>query len=333
MKSEQTFLLAGDLGGTKTNLMIFSAQDGPCKPLQEATFVSAAYPHLEALVQEFLAQTDLQIERASFGVAGPVVAGEAKLTNLPWLMSEAQLSRALSLKSVRLLNDLKAIAHAVPHLQAEDIQTLNVGEQEKHGALAVIAPGTGLGEAFLTWDGSRYRAHASEGGHTDFAPSNALEADLYDYLSKRFGHVSYERICAGIGVPNIYAFLKEKKFSEELTWLAEQLASTRDTTSIIISTAMNDKNACALCTKTLEIFVSVLAAEAGNLALKVLATGGVYLAGGIPPRILSALQNEIFRASFQNKGRFSQLIQKIPVHVITNSKAALLGAAYAGLDT
>ncbi len=332
MKTQQTLLLAGDLGGTKTNLMIFSSEDSPRTPIKEATFSSAAYPSLEALVGDFLAQTDMKMDRASFGVAGPVVAGEAKITNLPWVMSETQLCKALSLTSVRLLNDLKAIAHAVPHFQPEDVFTLNVGQPEKDGALAVIAPGTGLGEAFLTWSGSGYRAHASEGGHADFAPSNALETELYAFLAQRFGHVSYERVCASIGIPSIYHFLKEKKFAEEPTWLAEQLARAKDPTPVIMNAAMDEKNLCTLCAKTLEIFVSVLGAEAGNLALKVLSTGGVYLGGGIPPRILSTLKTDVFKTSFENKGRFSAFMKKLPVHVITNSKAALLGAAYAGLE-
>ncbi len=330
--SKQKLLLAGDLGGTKTNLMIFSPEIGPRAPIKEATFVSAAYPSLEALVTEFLVQINLKIEQASFGVAGPVVNGQAKITNLPWVMSELQLSQTFSFKSVRLLNDLKAIAQAVPHLQPEDLHTLNRGKPEKEGALAVIAPGTGLGEAFLTWDGRDYRAHASEGGHADFAPSNALEAELYVFLEKRFGHVSYERVCAGIGIPNIYAFLKERKFAEEPAWLAELLGTAKDATPVIVNAALDKNKPCALCEKTLDIFVSVLGAEAGNLALKIVATGGVYLGGGIPPRILEALKTDVFKKSFESKGRFSAFIQQLPVHVITNPKTALLGAAYAGLE-
>ena len=332
MKTNQNLLLAGDLGGTKTNLMIFSSETDPRTPIKEASFPSAQYPSLEALVTDFLSQTNLKVERASFGVAGPVVDGQAKITNLPWVMNESQLSQALSLSSVRLLNDLKAIACAVPHLKAEDIATLNAGEPAADGPMAVIAPGTGLGEAFLIWDGLCYRAYASEGGHADFAPNNALEVELYKFLEKRFGHVSYERICAGIGIPNIYAFLKETGVANELPWVAEQLATAEDPTPIIMNAAMDEKRPCSLCAKTLEIFISVLGAEAGNLALKVLATGGVYLGGGIPPRIVTVLKRETFMKWFQSKGRLSNLMTKMPVHVIMNPKAALLGAAYAGLE-
>ncbi len=198
--------------------------------------------------------------------------------------------------------------------------------------MAVIAPGTGLGEAFLTWNGSRYQAHASEGGHADLAPNNTLEAELYRFLEKRFGHVSYERVCSGLGIPSIYTFLKESGYAVEPAWLAERLATAQDLTPIIIGAAMDEKKPCSLSVKTLEIFVSVLGAEAGNLALKVLATGGVYLGGGIPPRIVTALQSDRFLGSFHNKGRLASLMTKMPVHVILNPKAVLLGAAYAELE-
>ena len=233
-------LLAGDIGGTKTRLAIFSNEAGPRAPLAEATFPSARYPSLEALSREFLAQVDLSVEQAIFGVAGPVVAGRATVTNLPWVIDEAQLQSALHLDSVRLLNDLEAIAHAVPLLESEDLFTLNTGEPMPGGTIAIVAPGTGLGEAFLTWNGSRYQAHASEGGHADFAPSNPLEAELLRYLMGRFDHVSYERVCSGLGLPNIYAFLKENHSAEEPTWLAEQLATADDPTPVIVRAALDE---------------------------------------------------------------------------------------------
>jgi len=343
-------LLAGDIGGTKTNLAVFSPEAGPRAPLAEAIFTSARYPSLETLVREFLAQVGLPVERASFGVAGPVVAGRATITNLPWVIDGAQLQAALHLSSVRLLNDLAAIAHAVPILSPADLHTLNAGQMTPGGAIAVIAPGTGLGEAFLTWDGSRYRAHASEGGHTDFAPTNLFEIELLRYLREGLGfeHVSYERICSGMGLPNIYAYLKDSGYAEEPDWLAEQLAATDDPTPVIVGaalrqpfdgaqdkaqdTALDDERQCELCLATLNTFVSILGAEAGNLALKVLATGGVYLGGGIPPRILPALEQERFMEPFRRKGRFSALLARVPVHVILNPKTALLGAACHGLE-
>ena len=325
-------LLAGDIGGTKTNLAIFSPKDGPRAPLAEATFPSAGYPSLEALVHEFLSHVDLKVDQASLGVAGPVSAGRAEITNLPWVMEETQLREALNLSSVRLLNDLAAIAHAVPFLEPEDVHTLSVGQPAPGGAIGVIAPGTGLGEAFLTWDGSRYRPHSSEGGHSDFAPNNPFEVKLLRYLLDRFEHVSYERVCSGRGLPNIYAYLKDSGYAEEPAWLAEQLAAADDPTPVIVNAALRGERRCELCVATLNTFVSVLGTEAGNLALKVLATGGVYLGGGIPPRILPALEQERFMEAFRRKGRMSDLLARVPVHVILNPKVALLGVACHGLE-
>jgi glucokinase len=303
-------------------------------PLVEKTFSSARYRNLESLVREFLSEVDLKVDRAAFGVAGPVVGGRVTTTNLPWEIDEEHLRRVLNLSSVRLLNDLEAIAQAIPLLKRRDLHTLNAGRAVKGGAIALIAPGTGLGEAFLTWDGLRYRAHPSEGGHVGFAPANRLEAELLQYLRDRhqFDHVSYERVCSGLGIPTIYAFLKDQGQAEEPTWLTEQLAAAKDRTPVIVNAAVDKKRTCELCVSTLNIFVSVLGAEAGNLALKVLATGGVYVGGGIPPRILSALENGRFMEAFVRKGRMSGLLARMPVKVILNPKAALLGAACRGLE-
>jgi glucokinase len=325
-------LLAGDIGGTKTNLAVFSPEAGPRAPLAEATFPSTDYPSLEALAREFLSQIDLQVKRASFGVAGPVAAGRAEITNLSWVMDETQLQEALNLSSVRLLNDLASIAHAVPFLEPDDLHTLNEGQPVPGGAIAIVAPGTGLGEAYLAWDGSRYRPYASEGGHTDFAPNNPLEVELLRYLQDRFEHVSCERVCSGRGLPNIYAYLKDSGYADEPAWLAEQLAAADDPTPVIVNTALSRERPCELCVATLNTFVSILGAEAGNLVLKVMATGGVYLGGGIPPRILPALEGKRFLEAFQRKGRMSDLLARVPVHVILNPKIALLGAACYGLE-
>ena len=326
-------LLVGDIGGTKTSLAIISPETGPRRALAEATFASVDYPSFETLVREFLGKVDLPVSRACFGVAGPVVEGRAKITNLPWIMDEAQLREVLDLASVHLLNDLEAIAHAVPFLEPTDLETLNTGRPVPGGAIAVIAPGTGLGEAFLIWDGSRYRAHASEGGHADFAPNNPLEIGLLRYLQERFGHVSYERVCSGQGLPSIYSYLRDSGYAEEPAWLAEQMALADDPTPVIVSAALNRESSCQLCVAALNTFVSILAAEAGNLALKVLATGGLYLAGGIPPRILPALRGGRFMELFQRKGRMSDLLAQVPLHVIVNSKVALLGAVYHSRQT
>jgi glucokinase len=324
-------LLAGDIGGTKSSLAIFSQEKGPREPLVEATFPSGDYPSLAVLAGEFLNQIDLPVDRGSFGVAGPVVNGRATITNLSWEMDEEDLQEQLGLVSVRLLNDLLAVGHAVPILTPEDLHTLNEGKPEKHGSIAVIAPGTGLGEAFLTWDGTRYRAHASEGGHTDFAPTTKIEIGLLRFMSRRMRHVSYELVCSGIGIPNIYAYLKKRGEVAEPEWLAERLLEAKDPTPVIAQAALNEEQPCPLCVATMELFVSILGAEAGNLALKVLATGGVYLGGGIPPRILPVLDEGPFMEAFRGKGRFGGLMADMPIHVILNRKAALLGGAYRGL--
>lgn len=324
-------LVIGDVGGTKTDLAVFSAEAGPRKPLAEATFHSAGYGSLELLVREFLDQVKLPVDQGSFAVAGPVVGSRAKITNLPWVIDEERLQQGLKLSSVRLWNDLEASAYAVPFLEPEDLDTLNAGKPDPHGAIAVIAPGTGLGEAYLTWDGSRYRAHPSEGGHTDFAPTDDLQIELLRYLLRQHEHVSYERVCSGIGLPNIYSYLRTSARGEEPPWLAQQLASAEDHTPIIVNAALDTSRRCELCVAALDTFVSVLGAETANLALKVLATGGVYLGGGIPPRIVPILKQQWFMQAFLDKGRMSNLLSAMPVHVILNPKAARLGAACLGL--
>ena len=325
-------LLAGDIGGTKTHLAVFSLEAGPRMPLAEATFASGRYSSLEAIVHDFLEQTGHRASRASFGVAGPVVRGRATITNLPWVLDAAQLQADLHLTSVLLLNDLESIATAVPLLQSADLRTLHAGEPIEGAPIAIIAPGTGLGEAFLTWDGARYRAHATEGGHTDYGPNNDLELELLRYLQQRHEHVSYELVCSGMGLPNIYAYLRDNRIAEEPAWLAAQMAEASDPTPLIVNNALDPQKACNLARATLDVFVSVLGAEAGNLALKTLATGGVYLGGGIPPRILPALLAGRFMRAFRAKGRLSHVLAEIPVHVILHPKVALMGAAQAGLE-
>jgi len=322
-------LLAGDVGATKTILGIYAAEKGPYEPLAEATFPSGQYADLVELVDTFLIQANLDVDQAVFGVAGLVIGGQATVTNVPWNIDEAELKEKLRLKSAILLNDLEAAAHGVPLLKPDELHTLNQGEPTPHGTKAVIAPGTGLGEAFLFWDGSQYQAHASEGGHTDFAPSNLFEDELLHYLRDQWGHVSYERICSGMGIPNIYAFLRDSGHAEEPAWLEEQLAVADDPTASIVTAAL--ENRAQLCVDTLNLFCAVLGAEAGNVALTVMATGGVYLGGGIPPRIISALTSGPFMEAFRRKGRFSELMDRIPVYIILNTKIALMGAAFHGL--
>ncbi|MDB5399865.1 MAG: glk, partial [Rhodopila sp.] len=309
-------LIAGDIGGTKTLLALYVPESGARKPIAQAEFHSANYHSLEDIVRAFIEQTNRPVEAACFDVAGPVINGRAHLTNLPWVLDEGMMEQTLGLKRVMLLNDLKAVAYAVPHLLPEDVHTINEGRADPHGPMAVIAPGTGLGEAFSIWNGSTYVACSSEGGHADFAPTDETQAALRHYLSDRYGHVAYERVCSGSGLPNIYDFLRDSKFAPEPAALAAILAQAPDRTPIIVEAAMQDP-AEALCGATLDLFVSILGAEAGNLALKVLATGGVYLGGGIPPRILSRLDDGRLMRAFVSKGRFADLLAKVPVKVIT----------------
>ena len=324
-------LLAGDIGGTKTDLAVFSPEAGPRAPLVHAEFHSGSYPSLEAIAREFLARVQMPIECACFDVAGPVLAGRAKVTNLPWVVDAAALQQALHLRSVQLLNDLEATARAVPLLQPDELHTLNTGEPMPGAAMAVIAPGTGLGEAFLTWDGARYHAHPSEGGHADFAPTDPTQIGLLTYLQQRFAHVSVERVCSGTGLPHIYDYLRDSGYAPETPEVAKRLAAAQDRTPVIVEAALHASVPCPLCVTTLDTFVAILGAEASNLALKVLATGGVYLGGGMPVRIMSALENGRFMEAFQRKGRFTELLARVPVHVIVK-QVALLGAASYGLE-
>jgi glucokinase len=326
----KTMLLAGDIGGTKTRLALYSAETG-LAPLVQATFKSAGYPSLEAVVLDFLAGDEaaaFSVDRAAFGVAGPVVDGQSAATNLPWVIREATLQETLGTQEVKLLNDLEATAYGLPHLPADDLFVLN-DVSPRGMTRAVIAPGTGLGESILCqWEG-RSIVLASEGGHASFGPSNLLEIRLLRYLMGKFGHVSYERVCSGMGIPHIYAFFRKNALAPELPGTAKALKKAADPTPIIVQKAMSGE--CELCIATLNTFVSVLGAEAGNLALKVMATGGVYLGGGIPPKILTKLRDGTFMSAFVNKGRFADLLAHIPVYVILNDRTALLGAACFGL--
>ena len=327
----RSLLLAGDIGGTKTALAVYSPEHGPRAPLFQAEFHSAKYPSLALMVSEFLAGANLRVERASFAVAGPVIAGASQVTNLPWLLAESDLAAELQIRSVHLINDLEAIAGVLPGLTSADLHSLNVGEPVAGGALAVIAPGTGLGEAFLIWDGARYRPFPSEGGHSDFAPTTELEAGLLVHLLRRFGHASAERVCSGPGLWNIYQYLRDSGATAESAELARGLpAAPGDEPRLIGEAALRSPDPDPLSRAALELFVSILGAEAGNLALKVLSTGGLYLAGGIPQKILPALGDGRFMRAFVAKGRLGDLLARMPVSVVT-LRAALLGAALAGL--
>jgi len=328
----ETLLLAGDVGATKTDLAIFSSEAGPRAPLAQSTVATAAYASFESLVGEFLAQAQRRVDRAVFAVAGPVIDGRvtATISHLPWKLDRDHIRQALGFTSIELMNDLEATAQAVPHLQPDELYTLNIGRSIAGSAIAVIAPGTGLGEAFLVWDGARYHTCASEGGNVDFAPLNSFQAELLRYVRRSHDHVSYELVCSGMGIPNIYAFLKEGGYADEPAWLSRQLAAADDPTPVIVDAALNREPGCEICLAALGHFISILGAEAGNLAIKVIATGGVYLGGGILPRILPILEREKerFLNAFWNKGIMTEMLLRIPVHIIVEPQAALLGVAW-----
>jgi len=326
-------LLAGDIGGTKTVLALFDVEEGASlitrHPVMERTFPSQQYQSLELIIEEFLSENDRHVSAGSFGVAGPVVGDRAQVTNLPWVIEAGAMRERFGF-DIHLLNDLEALATAIPHLEATDLITLNEGERVERGAIGVIAPGTGLGEAFLVWSGRRYESYPSEGGHCAFGPTTPLQLEMLNYWLPRMGHVSYERVCSGIGIPNIYTFLRETKRYTEPEWLREQMADATDLTPVIVRAAVTGE--AEICVATLELFMEILGDQAGNLALTVLATGGLYLGGGIPGRILPQLQKGPFMKFFQDKGRFSQMMSRVPVHIIYNPKAALYGTAYDALS-
>ena len=323
-------LLAGDIGGTTTRLALLSGESGPRKFLAEDEVTSSDFAGLTPIVSRFLAQAGVKPTSACFAVAGPVRGGRAHLTNLPWDLAETALASELCLERVTLLNDLQAIAHATPYLLPSEIVRINAGTAAPHAPIAVLAPGTGLGESFLIWTGKDYLACSSEGGHADFAPINPVQAGLWSYLIERFHHASVERACAGTAVPDIYDYLCSLDPSTESATFAASLQAVQDRTPLILDAALKDADSNPLAAQTLRILVEIWAAEAGNLALKVLATGGVYLAGGLPPRVIACLQDGAFMRAFTAKGRFASMLSAVPVHVIMIN-AALLGAAIYGL--
>ena len=318
--------LAGDVGGTKTNLAIFTSEGGRLRVVAEQSFLNHNYTGFEQIVKEFLAGQDSVVTQGCFGIAAPIVAGRAKMPNLPWVIDSALLAQALHVDRVILLNDLEATAYGIAVLDPQKVVVLSEGGLPRSGNIALIAAGTGLGQAMLFWDGGKHRVSASEGGHADFAPRDAEQIELLRYLIAKFGHVSYERLVSGPGLLNIYNFLKESGFAKEPEWLSARLSESADASAVITETALSAQS--ELCTHALDLFVSIYGAEAGNLALKALATAGVYIGGGIAPKILPKLKDGTFVRAFQVKGRFSKLLETVPVKVILDPKTALRGAAH-----
>jgi glucokinase len=322
-------ILAGDVGGTKVHLALFNFVAGRLQPVRDHKFPAADFASLDDVVKSFLPDADekKQIVAACFGCPGPVRDGRLKLTNLPWSLDARLMQDTLGIEHIFLINDLEATGYGVPELTPEQIFTLHEGDPAAIGHRALIAAGTGLGEGLLIWDAQRqvHRPIPSEGGHTDFAPRNEREIALLRYLQQQLkGRVSFERVVSGIGIKNVYAFLRDDQKMHEPEWLRERMA--REDPNAVIGECGEDGSS-EICFETLKIFASAYGAEAGNLALKVLAVGGVYLGGGVGPKVLKTLKSGGFVHAFLDKGRLSPMLQAMPVRVILEDTCAVLGAA------
>ena len=318
--------LAGDIGGTKTNLAVYAYQNDRLAAIQSASYLSRDHATLEELVRFFLGPLHGTIQHACFGVAGPVQNGVVQVTNLPWTVDAAALQADLGFQKVSLLNDLEANAYGIYTLQPHELLSVNpTGNPHAIGHRALIAAGTGLGEAGMMWDGVTHRPFASEGGHSSFAPNDAIGDELLAFLRLERGHVSWERVLSGMGMSNLYRFFRQRSGLPEPAWLTEQLRNG-DLGAVVNQAGLAGSD--PVCVDVLDCFTRNYGAEAGNLALKLLALGGVYIGGGIAPKMLPKIQSAIFLDAFYHKGRLSPLLQSIPVYVILNDKTALQGAAW-----
>lgn len=323
-------ILAGDLGGTKTVLALFREVSGRLESIREEVFRSQEFPQFERVLERFLAHgRPVRIQAACLGVAGPLRDGRCRTTHLPWFLDEKKLAKDLGVRVVRLLNDLEAMAYGILFLHPSQLAVLHKGNPpQQKSNLAVIAAGTGLGEALLCWEGRNYLPVASEGGHVDFAPQTDREIELFRFLRSEYGHVSYERILSGPGILNIYRFLRDTGFAAEPVWLRKRLQNSDPGPTI---TEIGLHQGHKLCTETLALFAALYGAEAGNLALKTLSWGGIYVGGGIAPKIMDKLKDGTFLRAFLNKGRYSSLMKKIPLKVALDSRVGLIGAAHYAL--
>jgi len=320
-------ILAGDVGGTKVHLALYNFVGGKLVPVRDHKFPASQFASLDDVVKAFLTDPEekKQIVAATFGCPGPVKDGKLKLTNLPWTLDARLLSKTLGIEHIFLINDLEANGFGIPELAPESLFLLHAGDPGAVGNQGLIAAGTGLGEALLIWDGKKHRPIPSEGGHCDFAARNVREIALLNYLHRTLnGRVSFERVVSGLGIKNVYAFLRDVEKLDEPAWLKQRLA-VEDPNAVIGQCA--EDGSSSICFETMSIFAAAYGAETGNIALKVLATGGMFLGGGIAPKILKTLQNGAFTQAFLDKGRLSPLLQAIPVRVILDDTCALLGAA------
>ena len=326
-----TFLV-GDVGGTKTVLAYYNDVTdffSTDNLKHQKSYLSSKYNSLEDIISLFISEFSLKVTHFVIAIAGPVSDGKSILTNLPWILEESKIKKRFSFEDVKFLNDLEASAYFIPYLNYNDLEVLQQGTLRQNGTIAVISPGTGLGEAFLTWNVDRYVAHATEGGHTSFSPENEEQDKLLQYLRRKLGkRISMERFCSGIGVKNIFDFLVDSGYKIEPESLANELSTASDPVAVILSTGTNKMGQSKICDKTIEIFVSILGSESGNLALKTMSLGGIFIGGGIPPKILPfILKTNFYLDSLLDKGRMTPLLKRIPVMLIKNQNTTLLGCA------
>jgi glucokinase len=322
-------VLAGDIGGTKTNLAFYQATETGLKVLQTGRYPSAEYTSCVAMLQQFLSDNNCPApDRICLGVAGPVLDGKVDLTNLSWNIEIKEVQRAMGIHAVFLLNDLESMAYGLAGLTEEDFITIHAGHDASTGNMAINAPGTGLGQAGLYWNGENHFPFPTEGGHADFAPRTDLDFALLKFLQQEYGVVSWEKVVAGPAIVDIYRFLRDVKKMEEPAWLKEALELDTQDSAIISGAAIEQK--AAICVETMELFVRYLARESSNLVLKMKATGGLFLGGGIPPKIAPLLLRKEFMEHYMDCDRMQHLLENIPIRIVKNDKAGLIGAAYYG---
>lgn len=319
-------ILAGDVGGTKTNLALFEVKMGELSLLKEESYKTKGYTSLLEMIKTFQGEETAKIDSVCFGVAGPITKGKVHGTNFPWDIASDELVKGLHLQAVSLVNDMQANAYGLALLQEADLDRLKYGSKIEGNAV-IISPGTGLGEAGLYWDGARYHPFATEGGHCDFSPRNDFDLEIWQYFHQKYGHVSWERLLSGQGIHDTYQLIRNVSGEKEPERLTAQMAK-KDPAAAITRSALDGTD--MVCMETLDLFIRFLAIEASQLALKFKATGGVYIGGGIMPKIIKGMNREVFYSNFAQSGRMNSLLQMVPVSVILNEKTALLGAAYYG---
>jgi glucokinase len=325
MEENRAMILAGEIGATRTRLAAFEKEGSRLKVVVEKTYLSQEHGSLSGIITAFITAEGIAVHSACFGVAGPVRRGQSKISNLPWVIDSRDLAKQLKLDSVGMINDLEAYAYGIDGLDSKDFVTLNEGSEDAEGNRAVISARTGLGVAGLYWDGFRHHPFACEGGHSDFAPRNALEMELLAYLQKKYGRISCERLLSGPGIKNIYDFLRDAHKADEPQWLKDQIAAAPDPPALISQLALEGK--AAICDQTLSIFVSIYGAETGNCALNFLSTGGIFIGGSVAAKIVPKMKDPIFMQSFLDKGRMVPLLKEIPVTIVLNDDSGIIGAA------